>query len=346
MKLAAIVDIVPQNKLHPKTQEILGFEQAEYVLAHNVRPETFAPVANAAGIVMTPNDSHLSYAEFFANLGIPVYVEKPVVTNLGDLRRFLALVSRNANLIYGAEYCTDGKGLGMLFASGAINATDPRVRYLKFNPPGITEKEIAAIFRSLGKVRKIEGTMLEGGGAAGTADHRPWLLDGIHAGMIRDLASHLFGPLYDISLASSTVVEPKVALGRYEHGEAPGTFRKLKSAEEGETYALLEGKFSTTSGIIQFHFEVGKYWPKHNRKLELFFENGYAALSYEKPFEFRIESANEAPVIITLEIEHYPTLALLDFKSFMRGQNDGHVGRAAAIVKFNETMRTVGIRNL
>lgn len=343
MKISTVIDVVPQNRLHPKTQEVLAAENAQYLHVDNLY--SLEIPSSPAGIVMTPNSSHLWYANFFASRNIPSCVEKPVVTSIEHLGIFLELIDAQPRLIYGAEYCTDGKALGLLLAGNCLRDDDLRLPYLRIKP-GLTLKDVNRFFLSLGNAEHVRGTLLEGSGPAGTADHRPWLLDGVHGGMIRDLASHLFGPLYDIGLASSTVVEPKVALGRYEHGEAPGTFHKLKSAEEGETYALLEGGFSTTSGIIQFHFEVGKYWPKHNRKLELFFENGYAALSYEKPFEFRIESANEVPVIITLEIEHYPTLALLDFKSFMRGQNDGHVGRAAAIVKFNEMMRAVGVRNL
>jgi hypothetical protein len=166
--------------------------------------------------------------------------------------------------------------------------------------------------------------------------------------MIRDLASHLFAPLYDARLIAGKVVgaRTRVTLGRWEKGMTLGIYRGLRHMYEGETYASIRGKFTAPGGsTIPFHFEVGKYWPAHNRVLRLDFLNGHAELSYEKPYRFRIEARNYPPIEMTVLADPY-TLALLDFKEFVEGRRDGHVRRALAIVKFNEKMRARGIASL
>lgn len=349
MKIRAVVDIVPREKLHPKTIEILGKELVDYIQAddeHGHKKIIATDLKNTAAIVMTPNDSHLAYTEFFASvIGIPVYIEKPAVTSLKDLQKFLEAARKYPQLIYAAEYCTDGKALALLLAGGTIKDSDPRARYLKIEPE-INREELSRIFlKELGRPKEIRGKMLEGEGTAGTADHRMWLLDGIHGGMIRDLASHIFGPLYDIGFASSDIIEPKVELGKYESGESLGTFRPLTNPKEGETYASIEGKFIAPCGMPRFRFEVGKYWPRNERFLEIICENGYATLSYEKPFELKIETAHGKPISITVTADFYPTLAFLDFEEFIYGHANGHIDRADAIVTFNEKVRLAGLQS-
>lgn len=191
-------------------------------------------------------------------------------------------------------------------------------------------------------MRTIHGKMLEGEGTAGTADHRQWLLDGVHGGMIRDLSSHLFGVLYDCCLATSDVIGMKVELGRYEHGKPLGTWRKLKNPEEGETYASIEGYFLTPYSTPYFKFEIGKYWHRHERELVLEFEKGQMRLSYERPFLLCVETRYRVMEVF-VKADFYPTLAFLDFKRFLEGRGHGHIGRAAAIVRFNEMARKVGL---
>lgn len=135
MKIGVVIDIVPKDKLHPKTWGLIEREEATYIQASSGAVPTFDLPPNAAGIVMTPNDSHLWYADFFSSRGIPTYVEKPIVTNLGDLEKFLEIALQRSRLLYCAEYCVDGKGFSLLWMSGIIPDSDPRCSYLRVNPP-------------------------------------------------------------------------------------------------------------------------------------------------------------------------------------------------------------------
>lgn len=343
MRIAVVIDVKDKNELHPQMQDVLNEMGALYVKTSPGASMRTVPIPeNAAAIVMTPNNSHIEYAEKFAELGLPVYVEKPVATSTRDLEKFLFISRQYPRQIYAAEPCTDGKTLGFLYAMGGIEDDDPRLKYVSINPP-TSAKKIRKVVHSLGMPKMIFGKMLEGDGTAGTADHRQWLLDGVHGGMIRDLASHIFGPLYDSGLASTEVLQPLVALGEHKSGMAPGTWRLLKDPLCGETFADIRGWFVAPHGIPKFSIQLGKYWPKHDRCLKISFENGHISMSYEKPFELAVENWESGNVSISVTADFYPALALLDFKEFIAGRNDGHISRAAAIVLFNEKMRKIGL---
>ncbi|GEM_PF-1800732 len=341
MKIALLIDVMPRQKLSPKIKEILEETGAQYLEINSpaiVPKETDIPfLENRAGIVMTPNRTHVPYARFFVSLGIPAYIEKPVACSAAGLKEFLDIDAERPSLLYGAEYCVDGKALGLLYAAGVLETDDPRRAYIKSSP------DIKNLYKQLGQLLSIHGKMLEGEGPAGTLDHRPWAFDGTQGGMIRDLLSHLFGPLYDIGLTGQDVVDLKVKLGKYEHSMALGIYRPLNNAAEGETYAKIEGKFVMPYGTPSFLFEVGKYWPKHDRSLTLTFEHGCVKFSYEKPFEVVVE-VGSARATSRVTADFYPTLAFIDFKRFLEGKRDGHIDRAAAIVKFNERARESGLK--
>lgn len=338
IKIYGLIDIKPKEELHEKTQKIIGAEGIAYY--QNNRLDAFIDVPkNPAAIIMTPNASHLEYARLFATHDIPVYVEKPAVVNLADLYIFLELAKKYPKLIYAAEYCVEGKALGFMFGAGMIEKSDPRLKYLS-----IDGEPIPFNSGEFGRLRTISGKLLEGEGSTGTADHRRWLLDGNQAGMIRDLLSHLFGPLYDAGLViDATLGTPEVTLGYHENGSALGTYRKLNDASEGETYARINGRFLTPRGTPEFEFYVGKYWPKHDRVLELVFEKSYVKLNHEKPFICDVKFANWKSFSTKLNIDHYSVLSMIDFLRFCREETHGHIGRAAAIVRFNETMRAIGL---
>jgi len=346
MKIAVVLDVLPVESLHHKMQRIIQAEGVIYRQVKELPEKKCFNLANTVGVIMTPNQWHLKYTSFFVSQGMPVYVEKPAVTSLSDLEVFLKLAATYPQLVYAAEYCVDGKALGVLAGFEAVASDDERLKYLSImnvrNQEKLTTAEFSVFLKEFGRLKAVHGTLLEGEGTAGVADHRQWLLDGIHGGMIRDLSSHLFGVLYDCGLATAETIGMKVVLGRYDAGMSIGTWRKLRSPAEGETYASIQGRFLTPYGMPDFKFEVGKYWPKHDRELVLEFEKGQAQLSYEKPFSFLVDSNNGA-VEASVTAEFYPTLSLLNFKKFLQGNGHGHIGRAAAIVRFNETARAIGL---
>lgn len=349
MRIHTVIDVVPHKELHPKMQDIIASESVHFIRG---KEGVLIPIPeNSAGVVMTPNASHLPWTEYFVSRGIPIYVEKPAATSLADLNRFLDIAARHPKLVYAAEYCVDGKGLGLLAACGSMRAGDPRNQYVTYRNHNVPQspgrsslsQDIVYFFRELGQLVEVCGTMLEGEGTAGTADHRAWLLEGSHGGMVRDLTSHLFGPLYDTGLVGADAFGLRVALGKHESGMALGTHRPLKSPAEGETFASIKGVFLAPHGLVPFHFMVGKYAPKHDRVLKLGFERGSVVLDYEKPFDCRIETPRGNTTLF-LKVDFYPTLALLDFKRFIEGKTHGHIGRAAAIVRLNEAAREAGLR--
>lgn len=339
MRIAAVVDVLPQNKLHPQMQELIRNNSIPCLAPNDLA--TFKFPKQSAAVVMTPNESHFWYADFFAAAGIPVWVEKPPAISLAELDQFMKTSRKYPHLIFSAEYSVDGRCFPILWASNNVSQRDPRLPYIRRQKPGAHK-----LWKEMGRPMYIDGAVLEGSGSAGTADHRLWLLDGRQGGMIRDLASHLFGILYDIGFATSVITEPQVVLGKHEGGMDRGTWRPLKSADEGETYADMRGRFISRFGVIPFMFRVGKYWPVHERYLKIKFEHGIASFSYEKPFELTMEHENGKANKVWLNTDFYPSIAYLDFKRFMEERGAGHIGRGAAIVRFNETMRAVGIESV
>ncbi len=343
MRIATVIDILPLDQLHEETQKIIRNRGIRYANSRTSRDEDVQLGDNPAVIIMTPNDSHMDYARRFSSMkkDLPIDVEKPVATRLSDVEDLLTIAKQGR--IYAAEPTVDGKCLGLLWAAGAVPDDDPRIRYLETDLVGAGHWTVQDYFRSLGRLRYVCGAMLEGTGKAGTADHRPWLLEGKHGGMIRDLASHLFGALYDIGMGSSDIRWEEVELGRYDHGMDLGKWRPLRQWDEGETHAKMRGVMFSPCGEIQCSFEVGKYWPSHCRFLNLTFEHGLITLSYERPFELTIET-NHGTVSVKNKMEQYQILTLIDFKEFIDGKASGHIGRAAAIVRFNEMARQFGVR--
>lgn len=335
MQIGAVIDMLPLEALHPRAQQIITEQQIP--LFHPRDLDRLPVLENAAGVIMTPNASHLWYTDFFTSRDLPVYVEKPVVTSMGELRHFLTLAQAHPRLVYAAEYCNDGKAIGLLHAAGKLHPDDPRCTYLSAAP------DICELYLRLGRLRQVRGKMLEGEGTRSTADHRLWLLDGTQGGMVRDLLSHLFGSLYDLGLADSKVVSLHVKLGKYEHWMRMGEYRPLGTAAEAETYARIEGTFLAGNGMPTFEFEVGKYWSRNERFLRLEFDHGQITQNYEKPFGIIIETGYSR-ANSTVTADPYAILAFMDFKRFMAGETDGHIGRAAAIVEFNEKIRRTGLK--
>lgn len=378
MRLAVVIDVKERRDLHPRMQEILTESEAKYLrldAERGVLTEPFAiPAENPsavivtppgthytyfdlftrlglvtsvdtpAAIIMTPNESHASYAETFTAADAVTLVEKPAtVIEHTEIRNLVKLMADRKRLFYGAEATADGKALGFLLASGSLGKRPVR-RHLTIKPEA-EDTELVQAFRDLGEPLAIRGALLEGSGTAGTADHRPWLLDGRQGGMIRDLASHLFAPLFDANVINGNVFRPEVMLGRYDTGMALGTWRPLRSWDEGETYAKMDGQFETPSRRrVPFMLEVGKYWPAHERFLDVTFERGTAHFSYEPPYPFTFSSPRGVFEISVIGSPY--ALSLLDFKAFHEGRGEGHAERALAIVKFNELMRFVGVYNI
>ncbi len=334
MHVSAVIDVLPMDALHPKAQELIAEQRA--ALFHPQELDRLSMPENSAGVIMTPNSTHLWYAEFFTRIGVPVYVEKPAVVSLVELKKFLELAGKYPRLVYAAEYCNAGKALGLLGAAGLLRPNDPRRAYLS------ASSKMRDVYSLLGRLQRVRGKMLEGEGTRSTAEHRLWLLDGNQGGMVRDLLSHPFGTLCDLGLAGFKTESLRVKLGKHESGTPAGTYRPLKTAAEGETYACAEGNFATLYGSPAFEFEVGKYWPKNQRFLQLDFERGHALLNYEKPFELTIEAhCFRSTSVVT--VDDYATLSFLDFTEFMEGRTHGNVGKAAAIVEFNELVRKTGL---
>ena len=350
-RIAYGIDIRPPDELHPKMRQVMEQHDTHFIPAHI--PRLWRAVnelkrANSAAIVMTPNDSHIQYGWEFAERGFRTLVEKPPGVGPSAVDDFLKLAASFPQRIYSGEYCVDGKALGLLYASGAISQDDPRVKYLTVNSSR-HQPLIVETFRTLGKLKNVAATMLEGQGTAKTADHRTWLFDGRQGGMIRDLSSHLFGPVYESGLVTATVVDPKVSIGIYNAEDELGKYRTLTTALQGEMYAEIEGKFITGDGrLVPFSFKMGKYQPNHDRGLRMEFENGEVTLDYEPPFACTMTPRQGSSIKIEVHQDHY-ALCLVDFvTNFMarrKGVADpGHIRRGTAIVQFNETMRFAGLQ--
>ena len=188
-------------------------------------------------MILTPNQFHADHLEEVVPLGIPVFMEKPIVTSIGDLDRIKACLQVNPAL-YCSDFYIDVWGAPLMKWIGKSVA-----------PPVLEKIEFSESFekysmQDLGAIKRVEGTIVEGTGSAASFAGREWLWNPIHGGVLWDMGYH------ELILWFSTIGESVVAksVERYAVEEAP--------MGAAETYGAVS---MTSHSGIQFEFKVGKY---------------------------------------------------------------------------------------
>jgi predicted dehydrogenase len=225
-----------------------------------------------AAMILTPNRLHAKHILELEPLGIPLLVEKPLVTTLADLERVVVSAKANPRL-YCSDYFVDVAGVPLLRWLGR-----PHVQALAPYVAG----DASGGFEKLGPVHSVEAILLESTGPKSSFEGREWLWDKEHGGVIWDLAYHhlalwfasfdeglsvesvhtrrveegLAETYADIALRSASGTSLRVEVGKYadrdeisftirgEKGTARMEFRPNGVLFEGEPVARLEGDFA------------------------------------------------------------------------------------------------------
>jgi len=233
-----------------------------------------------AVMVLTPNRVHAEHIEEVSQVGVPVFVEKPLVTSQEDLDRVVATTTINPAL-----YCSDFyidiwdapllKWLGLPCPS----CLDPCIEISK--PESDEWMQGRA---QLGEIVSVEATLLEGVGPASSFVGREWLWDAEHGGVLWDMGYHelalwfrLIGePLYARFAERSTIA-----------GAPPGA---------SETYAA--AKMESTSGI-KFNFRVGKYVDTgDDRAFKIIGTKGEVSMDFVDPGRLVLNGNTDEPLAV------------------------------------------------
>ena len=233
-----------------------------------------------AVMVLTPNRFHAEHIEEALGVGVPVFVEKPLVTSQSDLDCVLHAVQKNPAL-----YCSD-------FYVDVWDA--PLLKWLGQKIPACLEPwvEVSDSRRALwsagryalGEILSVEATLLEGIGPASSFVGREWLWDADHGGVLWDMGYH------DLALWFRIIGEP-VEISSVER-------RTISGAPENasETYGAVE--MVSASGI-KFSLKVGKYIETgDDRAFKIIGTNGTVSMDFTFPSQLTWNGEISMPLAV------------------------------------------------
>ena len=278
LEIAEIIDM----KSFPQIEEEFRrsgkvFPNAEYIQIDGT-PEDLEQSLHEdldAVVLATPHNQHINQSEVVISKGLHLYVEKPHAIDLVELERFRQVTTRHSGVVYPACYYRDEKALALSVLTGHIRPGDFRTDFIQTSDGNRVPKEFFGMIDRLGKIRKIEGSILESIGYAGTLEQYLW---NCHdwAGMYRDLFFHL--------ATLVNLLQPRLGKTNVEYAEAGFAEEAVKMYEKefgegpkGETYG--QAKFSTESGT-EIQLSVGKYAREHKRNLRIEGESGFVHLDF------------------------------------------------------------------
>ncbi|MDR3690169.1 MAG: Gfo/Idh/MocA family oxidoreductase [Fimbriimonas sp.] len=232
-----------------------------------------------AVMILTPNQFHAEHVEEVAPLGLPTFVEKPLVTSAEDLLRILKCVEVNPAL-YCSDFYVDVWGAQLLRWVGMKTAACLSPRTV------VDEGSVAwqAGIASIGEIQRVEATLLEGTGPYASFAGREWLWDPTHGGVLWDMAYHHLAmwftvidqPLEVLSVKRSTV------------SSAP--------PNSSETYGSVEFR---SAGGIEFSLRAGKYVETgDDRAFRIYGSKGKATMEFVEPSRLYLDDDFESPLAI------------------------------------------------
>jgi predicted dehydrogenase len=233
-------------------------------------------------MLLTPNQLHASQILELAELGLPVFVEKPLATTREDLDAIVRSLQLNP-LLYCSDFYLDVRAAPLLAWFGRPFPECLR----KWISIAQDEQKLWQQGPSvLPSTRGVDAVLLEGEGQAGSFEGREWLWDPVHGGVLWDLAYHF------VVLAYSLFQEPLAVVS--SDLRSFGTSRIDPAAE---TYAALE--LQSASGT-RFHFRVGKYHENGNdRWLRITGTQGEISMTFADPNVLRITlDSNECVAVL------------------------------------------------
>lgn len=266
-EVATLADSQPSGRLQLEPRELTQFRQVDEKLEH-------LEVENSIDCVMllTPPAFHVSQCELLARHRKPILVEKPLAINTGQIERLID-DSSTTDRLYCSDFYADVRGTPLLtWAGRAISCVmEENIRVV--GDVELFEDGIG----SIGRIKEIQGKLLEGAGAARQFEGRDWLWDADQGGVVLDLMYHyivLTSCVFDQLLIPDEVVlktrRPDATLVEWRRGSSAA-----------ETYASCKGKLA---GGTPFEFEVAKYWGYVNERFfKLQGSDGTATMTFADP---------------------------------------------------------------
>jgi predicted dehydrogenase len=229
-------------------------------------------------MLLTPNRVHAEQVEELAELRIPTFVEKPLVTTSEALERVVKSVEVNPAL-YCSDFYVDVWGVPLLRWLGMKTPTclGPRTE--------IPEKDASAWTNGLseiGTIKGVEATLLEGTGPYASFAGREWLWDSTHGGVLWDMGYH------HLAMWFTVINEPLDVLSveRFTIADAP--------PNASETYGAVQMR---SSSGIEFNLRVGKYVETgDDRAFRIIGSKGEISMDFVEPSRLVLNGNVEAPI--------------------------------------------------
>jgi predicted dehydrogenase len=266
--VAVLLDPRPESSLALDGEDVAVYRQLELD-----RLDASVVARCDCIMILTPPGSHLPLLERVAPHGVPVFLEKPLLTDSSQIERLLRIVNMNPR-IYCSDYYHDVRALPLRW--WLQEDIDPEWSSL-FTVGGDARELWQDRRRAFGRIRSFEGRLLEGAGSARGFENREWLWELGEGGVLRDLMYHYMTLCSRICCAD--LYPTQAVLRTWLDGRDVVWSPSLGLAE---TYAHVTGR---SANGVPFVFEVGKYHnePRNDRCFTIDFERGSASMFFEKP---------------------------------------------------------------
>lgn len=259
---------------------VLTVDKGDFDTAPGGLRSYVAAAAPDAVMILTPNRFHAEHIRELASLGLPTFVEKPLVTAAGDLEIVRETLSVNPAL-----FCSD-------FYIDVWDA--PLLKWLGLPVPACLDRCIEVTghhpdvwsqgLQALGKIERVEGLLLEGVGPASSFKGREWLWDPVHGGVLWDMGYHTLAMWFRIVGTGLSVRKVE----RFTVADAP----------EGSSETLGTAELESEDGV-PFRMQVGKYVPHDDvRTFTLYGTQGTICMDFVDPSRLIWNNDFERPLAL------------------------------------------------
>jgi len=312
IEVSDIIDVLPEEEIRKRFSKgnLTDFNYYRTDGTANKLDDILEKLDVDAVIESTPNNFHTQDAIVVLGQNLDLYLEKPFAVNCSEMKDFEKVLERHPeNCVYFGDYYRDEKGIALQVLTNIVQP-DIAKKFLRDKNGEKIKPELYGAIDYLGKIKWIEGKILEGKGPASTVDHRLWLGDNSQGGMFRDLFYHLAAMSYLLGdkIGNIEVLESRAGICE----EARRSYEKEVGEEIAETYthSLLK-----SSEGYEIELRTGKYTGSHERYLHITGENGNLEIDFEKE-ELTIDTDRLRGSIINIPHTKY-LLIMQQFKKLL-----------------------------
>jgi predicted dehydrogenase len=311
--IVQLIDSAPIDNLNLNPIEASNFEQFSMQNELKINEDT------DCFFILTPPASHIFYLKLLEKYKKSILVEKPLVISPIEIDQVREIIKNNPR-IYCSDFYPDVRAIPLL----QWFFPERNFSLWKFVGFARGSKRVWEMAPSrFGKIKKIEGKLLEGQGSARSFNGREWLWDPVQGGVLLDLLYHyltlssfLFDKDFTIDNAILKTLGENGALVNWE-----------ETMGKSETYANVKGRLNQK---ISVDFEVGKYYGDVNeRYYKILFDFGTAVMLFRKPNILYLNYKGEE-CEICLCGDYYKHVSL-NFNKFVSTSRDEPYGLKHAI---------------